>query len=302
MHPLGPLSATSVALAVLFCGIGLAPSLMAQGQETLNAGSCVSPKPVGRLTHPALNECSGIVKSRRHPEVFWVHNDSGNASVLYPIRVTGEVLGAPGTPEGKRGVEVRGGSCVDWEDIALNDNGEIYILDAGNNKNTRRDLAILVVDEPDPAEATFVTVKRVLPFYFPEQTEYPPKELLYDCEALYLLKGVPYVVTKRQDKKAALYRIETRTDGKPAPARLLGLFDTGGKVTAADVSPDGARVALLTKKAIWLFSVPPKSENIFEGTSRSIPIKAGQAESLTFATNSELIITNEERNVLTVTP
>src|SRR5262249_52828794 len=33
-------------------------------------------RPVGRLEHPAICEASGIVKSRRHPGIFWVHNDS----------------------------------------------------------------------------------------------------------------------------------------------------------------------------------------------------------------------------------
>src|SRR5437899_499106 len=49
-------------------------------------------EPIGRLDHPAIREASGIVASRRHPGVFWVHNDSGNPPALYAVRRDGRLV------------------------------------------------------------------------------------------------------------------------------------------------------------------------------------------------------------------
>ena len=68
-------------------------------------------------------EASGIVKSRRHPGIFWVHNDSGNPPLLFAIRADGQIvrqfrLDVPN---------------IDWEDIAIDDQGHLYVGDIGNN-------------------------------------------------------------------------------------------------------------------------------------------------------------------------
>src|SRR3954464_12793012 len=78
---------------------------------------------VGRLEHPAIREASGIVASRRHPGVFWVHNDSGNPNFLFAVRRDGTLIReyAINVPN------------VDWEDIALDDDGHLYLGDIGNN-------------------------------------------------------------------------------------------------------------------------------------------------------------------------
>src|SRR5689334_7116073 len=47
---------------------------------------------LGRLDHPAIRECSGIVHSRKHPGIFWVHNDSGNPPALYAVRRDGSLV------------------------------------------------------------------------------------------------------------------------------------------------------------------------------------------------------------------
>ncbi|MEO6810963.1 MAG: hypothetical protein ABI353_17770, partial [Isosphaeraceae bacterium] len=70
---------------------------------------------MGRLEHPAIREASGIVASRRHPGVFWVHNDSGNPPALFAVRRDGSLIQefAVGVPN------------VDWEDVATDDNGHL---------------------------------------------------------------------------------------------------------------------------------------------------------------------------------
>src|SRR5262249_42704530 len=81
-----------------------------------------------RFDPRASREASGIVKSRRHSGIFWVHNDSGNAPLLFAVRADGRVvrrfrLAIPN---------------LDWEDIATDDHGHLYLGDIGNNSGLLR--------------------------------------------------------------------------------------------------------------------------------------------------------------------
>ena len=56
---------------------------------------------VGTIYHGPLEEVSGIVKSTRYDDVYWVHNDGGHEARLYPIDGAGKVIvaeSAEGTP------------------------------------------------------------------------------------------------------------------------------------------------------------------------------------------------------------
>ena len=89
-------------------------------------------------------ECSGIVKSRKHAGLFWVHSDSGNPSVLYPIRSDGslilpdnesDMVGSTFRDASTRiGIKLAGEENVDWEDITTDDRGNLIIADTGNNR------------------------------------------------------------------------------------------------------------------------------------------------------------------------
>jgi hypothetical protein len=97
--------------------------------------------PIGRLEHPAICEASGIVASRRYPGIFWVHNDSGNPPALFAVKRDGTLVreytvGAPN---------------IDWEDIAIDDAGHLYLGDIGNNGGLLPIRSIYRIDEPDPA-------------------------------------------------------------------------------------------------------------------------------------------------------
>ncbi len=98
-------------------------------------------EPLGRFDAQAIPEASGIVKSRRFPGIFWVHNDSGNAPLLFAVRSDGRIvrrfrLAIPN---------------LDWEDIAIDDQGHLYLGDIGNNTGLLRVRTIYRIDEPDPS-------------------------------------------------------------------------------------------------------------------------------------------------------
>ena len=98
---------------------------------------------VGTVKADAIRERSGLVASRRHPGVFWTLSDGGNPAALYAITREGDLI---------REYPVAAKN-VDWEDLAIDDDGRLYIADVGNNQRDRKEVQVLRVDEPDPRAA-----------------------------------------------------------------------------------------------------------------------------------------------------
>lgn len=91
-----------------------------------------------------INEASGMVASRQHPDLFWIHNDSGDSPSVYGVNMfTGELV----TTVTLEGVRAR-----DWEAIAIGDCGDgrecIYIGDIGDNLAKHASVRIIRFPEP----------------------------------------------------------------------------------------------------------------------------------------------------------
>ena len=255
-----------------------------------SSGGAVPWEPCAHLEAPALREVSGIVASRQHRGVFWVHNDSGDRARIFAIDRTGAVL---------REVRVEGARNVDWEDLGADTDGYLYIGDFGNNKNERKNLVIYVVEEPDPAEPadSVVTVLRRIPFFFPEQHGFPdPREQNFDCEAMFWDAGELFVLTKhRSDTRTVLYRVPLDGVLRRAAERL-GDYDIGSMVTGADVSPDGRYLAVLSYQYIHLFERPERGDDWLGGACHRLLIEGRQCEGITFD-GDRILFTNEQREM-----
>ncbi len=240
-------------------------------------------------------ENSGIVKSRTQPDVFWMHNDSGDEPRIYPVRLDGTVHASSRAPE-QSGVLIGDAINVDWEDIAVNDQNEVIVADFGNNRNDRRDLVLYYVDEPS-ALAARTTVKRKVFFCYPDQPQIPAPEddFNYDSEAIYTLGNRVYILTKhRSDHETRLYRLDRDEPFVTNPLTLVDRFDIHGQVVGADASPDGKRVVVITYDAIWLFDLEPDDDNLFRGAIRWLPYEAAQVEAVCFADDNTLLLADEE--------
>ena len=123
---------------------------------------------LGTLDRRRIPEASGIVKSRRYPEIFWVHNDSGNPPLLFAIRRDGRIVR-------QFRLEVPN---IDWEDIAIDDQGHLYLGDIGNNGGVLPVRVIYRIDEPDPAGAarSAAPPRRLRPsIHFPPRNGLTPR-------------------------------------------------------------------------------------------------------------------------------
>jgi hypothetical protein len=295
--------------------VGLTALLHAQTEAPV----LLQPPVHARVESAPIDEMSGIVRSRRHPDIFWVHNDSGDSARIFAIRSDGSSVlptfskfsrygDAP--EEGKQqweGFEVLYADHVDWEDIALDQN-YLYLADVGNNLNARKNLVIYAVSEIDPTASTRSAVVQKWPVHYPEQQEFPPGNWHYDSESLFTSDAQLYLITKHRqtgsmgtfEAGANLYRLDTRhTDQSNA----LTLVDSTALITAAtgaDVSPNGQTLAVISYEDLFLFDKPATGDAWLSSTHRRIPLDRSvtrQAEAVAWADDTTLLVTNEGRDI-----
>lgn len=211
------------------------------------AGPPPEPERIGRLEHPAIREASGIVASRRFPGIFWVHNDSGNPPLLFAVRRDGTLV---------REYRVAAPN-VDWEDIAADDAGHLYIGDIGNNGQLLALRAIHRLDEPDPAQpaAGLLPVTRTSIYTFPHGER-------FDAEGLVVTGGRALVFSKRLDgREAGIYAVPLDPPGtllRPVVATRIGaLSGFSEPVTAADLTPDGRLLAVASYAVARVYDASP---------------------------------------------
>ena len=106
----------------------------------------------GHVKSSKLTEISGVVASRRHPGVYWTHNDSGNDPRIYGLSTTGQTLGAWQVPNAQN---------VDWESMtSFRDAGGrcwLVVADIGDNDRQCSDLQLYRIPEPTIAGAVAPT-------------------------------------------------------------------------------------------------------------------------------------------------
>lgn len=292
----------------------------------LQASTAAEPEAVGSVDHEPVDEQSGIVQSRRWPGTYWVHNDSGDEARLFAVDTSGEVIVPPflvkryhtgparkrqrsGAPPTWPGLKVEGASHVDWEDLAT-DGEHLFIGDMGNNGNARRDLGVYVLREPNPRAVSAARVLSFVPVVYPDQTDFPASRWHFDCEALFTHNGRLYFITKHRvagqistpEPSADLYRLDSwETDHVNVLSHVDHHAGLGGWVTAADLSPDGARLAVLVgapDPVLWLFDTPAVGDAFLSSTAEQHPLgKVGQAEGVAWVDEQRLLVTNEGRAI-----
>jgi hypothetical protein len=245
----------------------------------------------------ALAELSGIAASRRHPGVYWAHNDSNNAGALFAIDAAGKILAR---------FPIRGLRPRDTEDVAVGPCAPrarqscIYLADTGDNRKRRERVWIARVAEPDALDGRTLVVAA-------DSFRYPggarnTESLLVDPVSARL-----YVISKSVDGLGEVFRLDglgSDAGGRavpvatlPAPAALARL------TTAADAHPAGERVILRTYAGVWELRRPgAKSlEEVFSATPVEVTgAPQLQSEAVTYASDGDgyLLASEGERSPL----
>ncbi len=270
---------------------------LSQAAISLPAQDAVILTPVSTFDFDQINESSTLVKSRTWKDVFWTLNDSGDWARIFPITATGAII-RPEWNSNYQGVQIPNAVNIDWEEMAVDNHGNLIIGACGNNGNSRKDLALYILPEPMPQLTETTRVSQVIPFYYPQQTSFPAVPNNFDCEAVFCAFDHIYLLTKhRADTRTCLYRFDSLHPDKPNPVTLLDTFDIGGMVTAADATPDGTKLTVLTYNNIWVFQ--SETDDYFHGRMFWLPISAKQCEGICFDGNI-LRITNEQMELFEV--
>jgi hypothetical protein len=87
------------------------------------------------------------------------------------------------------------------------------------------------------------------------------------------------------------------------PLTLIGSRQDIWIPTAADISPDGNRLAVLTYRALWIFERPTQGDNWLTGKPAKLNLDRAQMginEAVTWRDERTLVIANEGRKVFLV--
>ena len=234
----------------------------------LCAAACAPPplpfaRLAGLITSGDLDEVSGLAASRIHHDVLWAIEDGGNPARLYALSRRGRVLAR---------YKVEGAKNIDWEDLATFDlDGRHYLLvaDTGDNGGRRRDFVLHVFEEPKSLENG--TLKPA--WSIRARWADGPR----DCEAVAVdaVAGKVLLISKKR-KPPELFSLPLADPhGQWREARRIGrlagvpeadadlqrsdpkLATLSPQVTAADLSPDGRTLAVLTYGSVLFYRRQP---------------------------------------------
>ncbi len=236
-------------------------------------------------------ESSGLVIES--DESIWTHSDSGYLNELYLVDSTGVLL---------RTVVVQNATNFDWEDLAHDAEGNIWINDAGNNSNARSNLRLYKIDADDIANSDVVDAE-IIDFDYPDQNQFPPpnSNMNFDIEGMLFWNDSLYLFSKNRSNPTTGY---TKMYSLPAvsgtyTANLVDSFFVDedlirSRVSAADVHFPTGKVALLTRTQIMFFD-GFESGSFFSGNVERhyFAQRTDQVEALGFVNEHVLYMTDE---------
>jgi hypothetical protein len=224
------------------------------------------------------------------------NNDSGNPAELC-------VFSLKDSPAAKM-VKITGVTSEDWEELAV-DQEYVYIGDTGNNDGNRRDLAIYKVKKDDLKNRKEAPAQKIS-FSYPEQKEFKlAKKHNFDCEAMVCIGDSLYLFTKnRGNARTDMYSLP-KASGEYL-ARHLDSFDAGGLVTGADFRQTDAGNELVLVgyttedkgyHPFLIYFFDAQNLDFFDAPSKRLTFTGNlQTESVLFAGNQKVYVTNEEEH------
>lgn len=232
------------------------------------------------LADARITESSGLVRSLRHPGIFWTLNDSGGEPCVFALDPQGRT---------RAKVRLRDAANIDWEDIAIgrtaSGDARLYVGDIGDNLGVRPSIVIYDIPEPDISppdrpnpDETWSQAPRILHAAYPNHPR--------NAEGMFVhpVDGRIYLVTKSDSVPSEVWTVPAKADGTltvilepvaeisfPAEGRLGKRPRDNTMTTAADISPDGSRLLISTYSRIYEWRLSP-DESLSDSLKAS-PIK-----------------------------
>lgn len=238
-----------------------------------------------------LKEISGWVFA--NDSTLIAHNDGGNDPKIFVLNLDGSI---------RHKITVTNAENTDWEDIAIDHKGHLYLGDFGNNNNTRTNLRILKVNLKKVLDNQDVEAKYI-DFSYPEQTDFPPKlsEKYFDCEAMSYYNDSLYLFTKCRtepfDGKCYVYTLPTKPGTHKAKKKyymILGRRDWfRDAATSAEICNN--KLYLLTYNRVIIHSFE-NGRAKYESHQTLLPIT--QKEAIAVHSDGKIYVADERQKIV----
>jgi len=223
----------------------------------------------------------------------WIIEDGKNPDNIYEVDLHGKIL---------REFEVKNAKNEDWEDLANDPEGNIYIADLGNNTLKREELIVYKLPDPRIEPGDKIDAEKIEVRYPGQNGKHSPNAYArHDSEALFYRGGFLYIITKDRSRpftgEAFIYKIPAKKGSYVA--QRIGSFTPCGErgvceITAADISPDGKKIALLGYGTIWVFT-NFQGDDFTKGSLSTVNLGlTTQLESIGFQDNNTLLLSDEK--------
>lgn len=233
-----------------------------------------------------LDSVSGMAASRRDPDAYWLHEDRRGGRDLVAVDSDGDTIGEYDLDD----------DLDDFEDIEAAVDPEsgvpyLFLGDIGDNNGNRDEIAVWLVEEPDPRDEGDVEPIE-LELTYPDEP-HNAETLIVDPFTfdLYILTKEPSddanVFVKRAPHEEGSFELEEV--GSPWTLDLTA--------TSGDASPDGSRVVVRDYSDAKLFFrdgyLP--FEDTFDEDGCNITLHPEeQGEAIAFTADGEGIVTTSE--------
>ena len=243
--------------------------------------NAIIPTVIGSVS--SVHEASGLDFSGSS---YWTHNDGYGDNKLYKLSSSGVL---------SRTVTITNATNNDWEDITSDEQkADMYIGDFGNNNCNRTNLKIYKIPYPSSTSSNSLTAS-VIRFSYPDQTRFPARWMNFDVEAFFHHDGKLFLFTKADGNAIGYSKLYTVPD-QPGTyvADFIDSFPLSGRITGANVSPDGRSAVLISNTRIYLFS-NFTGDNVFNGDYTKIKMDGGwtQKEGVCFNSPTSIYLIDE---------
>ena len=254
---------------------------------------------VTRTEGAPITESSGLAPAHTRPGVWFTHDDSGGAALLYAFSLESGYLETH---------VVDGATNDDWEDLAagpcpagLGPERCLFIGDIGDNARARSAILVYIVAEPAPGERAPVLATWV--------GQYPTGPQDSESLLVHPLTGRVYLVTKSADGKSDIYAFpEDLGAGGTATLEPIATFDLSTSegvrlTTGADWDPEGQRLVIRTYDRLFVWQTDPCAPDAhWADTPTILPLRYGerQGEAVAFDLETADLISSSEGDPMEV--
>jgi hypothetical protein len=236
-----------------------------------------------------LPEASGLVLSRRSPDLLWSMNDSDDPLVI-ALSTTGEVKGQ---------VRVTGATVRDWEALSVGPcpaGSCLYVGDIGDDGAKRMQVTIYRVPEPKADDTTTAQADAFVLAY-PDKAHDAESLFVTTDQSLFIItKGHPTVLYRApRDARPGAVATLSRVAELPIEKFLNDQDRKRSRITDAETTPDGEWVALRTNSELLLL----RTRDLVDGKMNDVwhvnlrPLDETQGEGLAISNAGDVYLAGE---------